>query len=898
VTGEPLTTLWLSGYVPLKADGYALPCYSTGPQSNRWYCAVCTIDGDHRAYIASFEPYDAEGVLLLPAGREHPVAAGDPWHDVLLWNGQVYVGTADDLAEQLSPHMSDMAGSAPLTLLDVLMASEAPDLRARQEAAFEHVRRNWGLDVAGRWQSDMFARHQLIIEIRRIVAATGAATGAGAEIVRLLEVDRTEGGRIRVRLPCPLQDLLGQHGLADFQAAATAFSDATGIDLEPLSLNTGLPEPASRTIATEEDPTTVQNNEPGERVLVILSGVRARALGRHLRAPDWRAVWEGEPDKGAVDAATGLTVLQDPGKLPALGTFGALIWVADDEVLGGNRAARIADQIRKEAAGEDRLVLLLAPTLPAQRPPELLAREQRTPFALFFDAIIDTSAVRSPFWSGNPKRSIDRRVADLVSAAAAVCSGGSPLARALSEGRDLRQPLLLSLEVGSRRSGQLGLASEVSAAGFDGRDKISGATRRFFWTMVPDTRLAPGSDCGAAELGHQQPDFPLFANAAVRAMSLPYGVGEAFRVPKAEAASALSTLRFPHLSAAFKAEPGGVPRHLLVTAEAPSMKAVREAAREGWTILRYSDVSTARDLPRRQPPVLPDEVAMPRPVRLARNRALAVRGVDPRDVVRLSAQAFEAWRSETGPSELKEAYRWYRSSLEHSIRGFRDTGTIALPLLAIREAELNGDRAVSDLRAHVDLSPGRPDAQPKRSSDLRASWSRPLAGSRRFVLEDGRLPVRLAPLHGNEVVAQKFFTIDGDGAVPALFLSRLFRVWAGATLTRSPSWTSRFSVTRTFETFPIPEQFTIVSDAGAGRASLTSGHVPPDLRKLIDGLEEEFRLSEGLRLDGEGRAAADEPPGVRDQIDASLLHMIGLEQETDDLAILERLVEMNRSGAS
>jgi hypothetical protein len=897
VIGEPLTALRLSGYVPLKAEGFALPCYSSGPLSNRWYCAVCTIDGDHRACIAGFEPFDAEGVVLLPTSQEHPVAAGDPWHDVVLWNGQVYVGTPHDLAEQLNTQISELAISAPLTLLDLLMASGASDLRARQKAAFEHVEKNWGADAAARWQSDMFARHQLMIEIRRIVAAAGAAAAHAADIARLLEVDRTASGRLRVRLTGPLPDLLGQQGLADFVARATAFSDATGIELEPLSFIAGQPEPEWRTIGVGGEPQTVRDHERGHRVLVILSGVRARALGRHLKAPDWRAVWD-EPDKGAAEGAVRLTVLQDPGKLPALEKFGAVIWVADDEVLGNRHAAEIRDQIRRDSAGREKPVLLLAPTLPTQRPSGLLAGVERTPLTPTFDAIIDTSAVRSPFWSGNSKRSIDRRVADLVAAAAAVCAGGSPLARVLTGERHLRQRLILSLDVGSRRRGRIGLASEVSAAGIDGRGGASGETRRFLWTMVSNARSAPGSDRGAAELGLQQTDFRLFADAAVRAMSLPYAVGEAFPVPETEVASALSTLQFPHLSAAFKAEPGGVPRHLLVTAEAPNLVAVREAAKEGWTMLRYTDVSTARDLPRRQQPVLPDDVAMPRPIRLARNRALAVRGVDPRDVVRISAKAFDGWRREAGPSELKEAYRWYRSSLDQPSRGFRETGTIALPLAALREAELNGDTAVSDLGAHVDLSRGRPDALPKRSSDLRASWSRPFAGSRRFVLEDGRLPVRLAPLHEDEVVAQKFFTIDGDGAVPALFLSRLFRVWAGATLTRSPSWTSRFSVTRTFETFPIPVQFTIVSDAGAGRASLTSGHAPRDLRQLIDDLQEDFRPSEGLSLDQDARTAADEPPGVRDGIDASLLRMIGLEQEADDLAILERLVEINRSGAS
>ena len=132
---------------------------------------------------------------------------------------------------------------------------------------------------------------------------------------------------------------------------------------------------------------------------------------------------------------------------------------------------------------------------------------------------------------------------------------------------------------------------------------------------------------------------------------------------------------------------------------------------------------------------------------------------------------------------------------------------VALPVAAFREAEERGHPAAEFLRRALGVLVPAPQSLARRTADLRASWQPPERDARRYMLDDGRLPVRFNRLDEREVAAQKFFTLDGDGSIVALLLSKLFAVWAGATLSRSPSWSSRFSVTKTFETFPIPDRF-------------------------------------------------------------------------------------------
>jgi hypothetical protein len=166
------------------------------------------------------------------------------------------------------------------------------------------------------------------------------------------------------------------------------------------------------------------------------------------------------------------------------------------------------------------------------------------------------------------------------------------------------------------------------------------------------------------------------------------------------------------------------------------------------------------------------------------------------------------------------------------------------------------------------------------------------------MIEDGRLPVRFGPVDSEEVAAPKFLTIDGDESVPLLSSSRLFEVWATATLTRSPSWSSRFSITRTFETFPIPDEFLVVGDGEDRRASLRVNPRSRELIALVKDLDiQELISDQDHPALCRGRASRGHDPEFS-ELDAVVLARIGLSPDAADLDILERMVEMNRSAGT
>jgi hypothetical protein len=184
----------------------------------------------------------------------------------------------------------------------------------------------------------------------------------------------------------------------------------------------------------------------------------------------------------------------------------------------------------------------------------------------------------------------------------------------------------------------------------------------------------------------------------------------------------------------------------------------------------------------------------------------------------------------------------------------------------------------------------------KRIADLVAAWSLPGGTSRRWVIEDGRVPVELTALDPLEVPAQRLFFIDGDGAVPALMMSRLFAVWARALLPSSTSWAPRFQVSRTFEAFPLPSAFTILPPEHGSppqlRITKSTGY-GGELAELVQ--EHARQLAEATEETVGDERRFRRHPLVR-RIDEILLEDLSLKINCSDLDILESLIE--RSGSS
>ena len=287
---------------------------------------------------------------------------------------------------------------------------------------------------------------------------------------------------------------------------------------------------------------------------------------------------------------------------------------------------------------------------------------------------------------------------------------------------------------------------------------------------------------------------------------------------------------------------------------------------------------------------LPAEIRLPPIRRLAPNRGLASRGVDTRDVIRLDAVTWERLlRDHDGArSPLSSEARRYLPAIETRGRDLE----IALAVPGVCNAFNAGDPLA---RAIIERSqrPMQDQIGGKRIADLVAAWSRPAGSARRWVVEDGRVPVELSLLNLQQVPAQRLFFIDGDDAVPALMMSRLFAVWARALLPTSTSWTPRFQVSRTFEALPVPASFTVMPAENGS---------PPQLR--ISGKKRQGELADllsqhaGRLADAGGPETMDDhmyrfPPLER--IDHILLEELSLAPDCTDLDILERLVDQNQN---
>jgi hypothetical protein len=207
-----------------------------------------------------------------------------------------------------------------------------------------------------------------------------------------------------------------------------------------------------------------------------------------------------------------------------------------------------------------------------------------------------------------------------------------------------------------------------------------------------------------------------------------------------------------------------------------------------------------------------------------------------------------------------------------------------LPRRAVQTAVESANVDAKTLLEYVDRRDRRTQRDPKvgkRLADLQVAWSRPPDGVSRYILSDGVIPCEFAELEPGEVPAQRFFIIDGDAAVPALLGSRIFAVWAQFTLRRSTSWMSRFSVSQTFETFPIVLPF-VIKRTPDGLTYLTVETRSPPVSDLSRELKEMHR-----------RQSHQSVLQLQAELDNEILSMFDLKENASDLQILERLLQVS-----
>ncbi|WP_034158718.1 pentapeptide repeat-containing protein [Sphingomonas sp. ERG5] len=665
----------------------------------------------------------------------------------------------------------------------------------------------------------------------------------------------------------------------DFRRADLSYSDFSGANLAGCLLTGAL---MVGTIGIPEYAGTLEykaDRQPAPSILVLFAGRRAEEISRSIEPPDW------SPDRGGADLGWRFVVAHGKERRdrhPFVGLIQVAAVGADLPGTAFDVIVVLADSDSDVDASLDWInakldskIRLLAPAPPRDRPSRLLTDQP----ARGFNAVIDTSIARSPFWSGNVSRALDRRIADTAIGVATVVSSSDDIATRLSQMEDPRTPVVTlafgPAAMGSSQAPVLSLSSE--AVGLVRVDQGLPDLFHFqpYWIRQRPKDAELGLFLISSDLQASTSSF-LHAAADHALARRKLDLIDGNEIP----ADILGELAFSGHSAGLRASTGRGPATAIV-AETPTMKLVHSAAKVGWRVARYTDglfiaETLSPDAPS-SPRQLPNELVLPKARRRPENRGLVTRGADSRDILVFKEAFVDRIRSDA--PDLARSIRQFRPA-------FAQPGILEFMVPTYEVSQWLADDHDKSMRAELDsLRAGKPRV-PKRPADLRVACGEPAPDAMRFAIADGLLPVRLDQLARHEVPAQSMFIIDGDAAVPALLQSSVFAVWARATATRSTSWmAARFSVTGTFETFPIVGAFDVAS-FGPGNVQL---RLVGDER--LYGLARDWLVE--MDKQWETGQLAEKQGEIRRHLDEEILGLYRLSPDADDLQILERLLELN-----
>ncbi|MUO42178.1 MULTISPECIES: hypothetical protein [Rhizobium/Agrobacterium group] len=891
--------LYLSGYVRLSNTGFALPAYQVKPGTNAWYAALPSVSGDHVSEITGFE--------LLKEGKVEPfdtgilAGPGDAWRDIFLWAERAYAGRPAEIHAALEEFREDLLEVAPLSWLDLALPAEARDTDRIATVVQAFLEEKLGKDRGMAHYVSLVVRPGILIELRKAILLD--PTSEGTLSLDGLSVKPHGRSSFEIAIASGLSRSFDPASAEDFRQAVETFAGRLGttVDVKGLEAVLGAriagPETMLAPPASRISSRLTRRDAPN--VLIIAADPRAQAISRHLEPPpsiqfNSGTVWEGDY---RVKRSRDLTSLSAPGDgvilivdtvaagnwPKSLSGFGVIIWLAGNEALSDDRVSRISELVRRR----EESLFLIAPAPPSDAPSIIMEQRSRLEQILGqASAVIDTTLARSPFWTGQTRRSIDRRMADMVATVGVLAASADDVREDMVKRGHSRQVHAVSLSIGERRSGYE-MASELNATGLRGMQADRRMSSRYRFEIAEKGIGAVRN--AIVDITPLVTDFERFGEATFLEIvgrreswfdkSLITGVSDRL----------MESLDARALSVGLK-DRDGTPL-MVLTAEAPRLAAIREAHRSGLSIARYTDIgairSAAIDGKRLE---LPGEMRLGKLFRLPQNQGLVTRGLDTRDVVRVDERDWLDIRS-SGTSGLDSQARLYRPNARS-----RDDGReIAIPVAAVWDGIRGRDPVALQLFERFPELRERAELGGKRPSDLVAAWTTPSRAAERWVIEDGRIPAEAGLLREGEVPAQRLFFIDGDEAVPCFVFSRLFAVWAKSLLPASTSWASRFQVSRTFDAFPFPLCFRIERPSeGQPQLRFSKGH--RRLAELGHRLRYEF-MDDGRRP--ATRGVEDERVGQQmellEELDEILLGEMGMPLRASNLDILEALLERNRA---
>jgi hypothetical protein len=800
----------LAGYVTLTKHGFALPAYGAGARPNVWNVAVPTIDGDHAASISYFEMLESEEVEPLAEDRCIEVYTGDPWHEVFLWDDEIFIGTIEQIYRDTQRLHEAIEAKAPLTMLDLSLAAQGEGTANLAKSASRFLNDRLGFAVG----QDMFA--EVVIRPSALLALRKQhnLSRPGSEFPELLHefsISTNAEGSFSIELPKgSLAAIGGLEAAIEFDAAIDALSERLGTSILALENGKALASEAPTTLP--EEPSVIPASFP--QILVIVLNRRAAQIGRYLRIPTEILMKTGAHVRTAVDdellvgaTQSSLTIVSHIPNTFELDEYETIIWVLDNEALTDTGQLEYITDMVAHLHGD--AVTLLAPAPPENAPTAIVQKLPGIERLLDqFDAVIDTTLARSPFWN-TEKYSSDRQMADIIMRIAVALTADLDSRDVLLHRRRGEQHRLLSLQRGFPQGYDAvhSAYSELLANSLDG----SSNSKPLASFSVRD-RSRNSSEDFFISLKDMQIHFETFATAVISGFFKESGLTGAFGLADMNEAIS-SLLDFPGMAAAFSIRQDNIHKEIVLTAEAPSLGALKTARGFDLAVLRYTDSAALHRIMfirhdngrggfretewYDSDGTLPNEIALPTVHIPDVAIGLVTRGIDPRDILRISEARWMELTSLRPASAFESKAYVYRGSVNPRT----EERFLAIPNFAIAEAADAGDPLAKRLADEISPRWKAEDRYSRRSFRKFEAWSQQNGATRWLVAEAFRT-MKLDVLAPGQLPSQRFMVIEGDVSVPMALRSRPFAVWVRAMAPRMHG-TFRLPV-GVVESFPFP----------------------------------------------------------------------------------------------
>lgn len=642
---------------------------------------------------------------------------------------------------------------------------------------------------------------------------------------------------------------------------ATCMAEGIRTDAGP-ALYIRIDEIAMRGATTKDD------------ILIVHRGRNADLVMRLVTSPDWSPYEDrayvtdrfGGPRFSFAHQYVSRIHVRHDLPVEGLDAYKVVVFLVDDD-------PELVSSLLGQAYGPFSQVVshrvLIAPVLPPDRPPELLA-DRLQPLAPLNAFMLDTSLIRSPFWPRSRRLNRSRDQADyILGAAMLLASGVDQGLRRLEDS----EPVPVLAWGRNAHWGEGGLVSEC----FPDRFLNAGAhgESRFAFNAYEKSFSAPPQRCyGAITFGRA--DYTRFADLAAAAFRMALGpetLPPLREVLRPETREWMDWMVAPALSVVLdeRDQIAAASKQAIITAETPKLELVVAAADKDISVARYTDTDALKALTlSTRRPSLPQEVALPTLQRLVAPGSWASRGLDtPRQGRRIPVDVF---MNLGGPDRTPFA-RQVRL-LREGIDPLEPIYAVAPNLDTVEYANVGDPLA----QAFIELEMGtaRPDSKvPQRA------WCPPPTGFTRFVLQATLRSVGVARLQDDEVPSRSLLYLDGDMSTPILLTSRAFAIWVRAA--GLPVY-DRFRVTpRLLETFPLP-------------AMMERVEIGPNHLGLVMKYRSDHIVSEGdgkMIWHGPSLRLIDSDVG-RTSWDTFVLSGYDLADDASDIQILERLVSFNK----